>query len=198
MLPGPGWSICLLRRSSTRTSWSRPSLEISKVRTCALGTRGISGVAARGIPARVHLAVFKAVHRVAQNHRLGCHRSLPRRHHLTGPGEETRTQDSHQGKRIDGHSHQVRLWSGGSRSHLLEGQAASGKAEGRRPRGVRPAWHEEEDQEEGASKTQRRRRGSRRCCRAQESSETSRRGQHVRQDAQGVVPLSQGSRQAHP
>jgi hypothetical protein len=44
--PGPGWSICLLRRSSTGTTWSRPSLEISKVRTCALGTRGISGAAA--------------------------------------------------------------------------------------------------------------------------------------------------------
>jgi hypothetical protein len=43
---GPGWSICLLRRSSARTTWSRPSLEISKVRTCALGTRGISGAAA--------------------------------------------------------------------------------------------------------------------------------------------------------
>jgi hypothetical protein len=45
-LPGHGWSICLLRRSSTRTTWSRPSLEISKVRMCALGTRGISGAAA--------------------------------------------------------------------------------------------------------------------------------------------------------
>jgi hypothetical protein len=66
------------------------------------------------------------------------------------------------------------------------------KTEGRRPRGVRLAWHEEEGQEEGASKTRHRRRGSRRCCRAQESSEASRRGQHVRQDAQGVVPLSQG------
>jgi hypothetical protein len=46
MLPGHGWSICLLRRSLTGTTWSRPSLEISKVRTCALGTRGISGAAA--------------------------------------------------------------------------------------------------------------------------------------------------------
>jgi hypothetical protein len=44
-LPGHGWSICLLRRSLTATTWSRPSLEISKVRTCALGTRGISGAA---------------------------------------------------------------------------------------------------------------------------------------------------------
>jgi hypothetical protein len=45
-LLGPGWSICLLRRSPTGTTWSRLSLEISKVRTCALGTHGISGAAA--------------------------------------------------------------------------------------------------------------------------------------------------------
>jgi hypothetical protein len=45
-LPGPGWSICLTRRSPTGTTWSRLSLEISKVRTCTLGTRGISGAAA--------------------------------------------------------------------------------------------------------------------------------------------------------
>jgi hypothetical protein len=112
--------------------------------------------AARGIPVRVHPVVSKAAHRVAQHHQLGRHRGIPRRHHLPGPGEQTGTQDSHQGERIDGHSHQVRLWSGGGRSHLLEGQAALVKAEGRRPRGVRPAWHEEEDQEEGASKTRRR------------------------------------------
>jgi hypothetical protein len=45
-LPGHGWSICLLRRSPTETTWSRLSLEISKVRTCALGTHGISEAAA--------------------------------------------------------------------------------------------------------------------------------------------------------
>jgi hypothetical protein len=45
-LPGPGWSICLLRRSLTGTTWSRLSLEISKVRMCALGTHGISEAAA--------------------------------------------------------------------------------------------------------------------------------------------------------
>jgi hypothetical protein len=45
-LPGPGWSICLLRRSSTGTTWSRPLLEISKVRMYALGTHGMSGAAA--------------------------------------------------------------------------------------------------------------------------------------------------------
>jgi hypothetical protein len=46
MLPGHGWSICLLRRSLNGTTWSRPSQETSKVRTCALGTHGISEAAA--------------------------------------------------------------------------------------------------------------------------------------------------------
>jgi hypothetical protein len=45
-LPVHGWSICLLRRSPTGTTWSRPSRETSKVRTCALGTRGTSEAAA--------------------------------------------------------------------------------------------------------------------------------------------------------
>jgi hypothetical protein len=44
--PGPGWSICLLRRSPTGTTWSRLSLETSRARTCALGTPGISEAAA--------------------------------------------------------------------------------------------------------------------------------------------------------
>jgi hypothetical protein len=38
--------------------------------------------AARGIHARLHPAVFEAAHRAAQHHRLGCHRGVPRRHHL--------------------------------------------------------------------------------------------------------------------
>jgi hypothetical protein len=45
-LPGPGWSICLLRRSPTGTTWSRLSLEISRAHTCALGTPEISEAAA--------------------------------------------------------------------------------------------------------------------------------------------------------
>jgi hypothetical protein len=45
-LPGHGWNICLLRRSPTGTTWSRPSRETSKVRTCALGTHGTSEAAA--------------------------------------------------------------------------------------------------------------------------------------------------------
>jgi hypothetical protein len=154
--------------------------------------------AARRIPAGLHPAIFEAAHRAAQHHRLRCHRRVPRRHHLPRPGEQAGSQDSHQGERDDGHRHQVRLWSGGGRGHLPEGQAASGTPAERRPRGVRSARHEEEGQEEVASETRRRRRRS--CCRRreQEPSEASRRGQPVRQDAQGVVPLSSGSRQAHP
>jgi hypothetical protein len=154
MLAGHGWSICLLRRSLTGTTWSRPSWETSKVRTCALGTHGTSEAAAssQGNPCESTSDGFKAAHLVAQHHRLGRHRGIPRRHHVSGPGEQTGAQDSHQGERIDGHRHQVRLWSGGGRSHLPEGQAASGKTEERRPRGVRPAWLKKEGQEEGASK----------------------------------------------
>jgi hypothetical protein len=44
--PRPGWSICLLRRSPTGTTWSRPSLETFRARTCALGTPGTSEAAA--------------------------------------------------------------------------------------------------------------------------------------------------------
>jgi hypothetical protein len=77
-------------------------------------------------------------------------------------GRKTPTKASE----VDGHRHQVRLWSGGGRSHLLEGQAALGTPAGRRPRGVRPAWHEEEGQEEVASKARRRRHKSCHCRRA--------------------------------
>jgi hypothetical protein len=153
---------------------------------------------ARGIPAGVHPAVFVAAHRAAQHHRLGRHRGVPCRHHLPRHSEQTGSQGSHQGERVDGHRHQVRLWSGGGRGHLLEGQAASGMPARRRPRGVRLAQHEEENQEEVASKARCRRRRSCRRCRAQEPLEASRRGQPVRQDAQGFVPLSPGPCQAHP
>jgi hypothetical protein len=44
--PEPGWSICLLRRSPTGTTWSRLSLETSRAHTCALGTLRISEAAA--------------------------------------------------------------------------------------------------------------------------------------------------------
>jgi hypothetical protein len=44
--PEPGWSICLLRRSPTRTTWSKPSPATSRAHTCALGIPGISEAAA--------------------------------------------------------------------------------------------------------------------------------------------------------
>jgi hypothetical protein len=44
--PEPGWSICLLRRSPTRTTWSKPSPATSRAHTSALGTPGISEAAA--------------------------------------------------------------------------------------------------------------------------------------------------------
>jgi hypothetical protein len=44
--PETGWSICLLRRSLTGTTWSKPSPATSRALTCALGTPGISEVAA--------------------------------------------------------------------------------------------------------------------------------------------------------
>jgi hypothetical protein len=71
--------------------------------------------------------VFEAAHRAAQRYRLGCHRGFPCRHHLSGPGEQTGAQDSHPRERTNGRRHQVRLGSRGGRSHLPEGQAASGE-----------------------------------------------------------------------
>jgi hypothetical protein len=41
----PGWSTCLRGRSPTGTTWSKPSLAISRARTCALGTPGTSEAA---------------------------------------------------------------------------------------------------------------------------------------------------------
>jgi hypothetical protein len=42
----PSWSICLLRRSPTGTTWSKPSPATSRAHMCALGTPGISEAAA--------------------------------------------------------------------------------------------------------------------------------------------------------
>jgi hypothetical protein len=44
--PEPGWSICLLRRSPTGMTWSKPSPATSRAYTCALGTPRISEAAA--------------------------------------------------------------------------------------------------------------------------------------------------------
>jgi hypothetical protein len=61
----------------------------------------------------LHPVILEAAHRAAQRHRFGCHRCVPRRHHLLRPGEQAGSQDPHQGERADGHHHQVRLWPGG-------------------------------------------------------------------------------------
>jgi hypothetical protein len=104
-LPGPGWSICLPRRSPTGTTWSRLSLETSRARTCALGTPGISEAAAssQGNPCESTSDGF-------QSSTPSCPTSPTR---MPRPSEQTGLQDSHQGERVDGHRHQVRLWSGG-------------------------------------------------------------------------------------
>jgi hypothetical protein len=65
--------------------------------------------AARRVSAGVHPAILEAAYRAAEHHRLGRHRRVPRRHHLPRPSEQARAQDSHQGERVDGRSHQVRL-----------------------------------------------------------------------------------------
>jgi hypothetical protein len=44
--PEPGWSICLLRRSPTGTTWSKPSPITSRAPMCTLGTPRISKAAA--------------------------------------------------------------------------------------------------------------------------------------------------------
>jgi hypothetical protein len=44
--PEPGWSICLLRRSPTGMTWSKPSPKTFRAHMCALGTPGISKAAA--------------------------------------------------------------------------------------------------------------------------------------------------------
>jgi hypothetical protein len=95
--PEPGWSICPLRRSPTGTTWSKLSPATFRAHTCALGTPGISEAAAscRQSPAGLHPAIFEAAHRAAQHHRLGCHRRVPRWHHLSRPGEQAGSQDSH-------------------------------------------------------------------------------------------------------
>jgi hypothetical protein len=61
-LPRPSWSICLPHRSPTGTTWSRLSLGISRARTCALGTPGISEAAAssQGNPCESTSDVFQS------------------------------------------------------------------------------------------------------------------------------------------
>jgi hypothetical protein len=102
----PGWSTCLQGRSPTGTTWYKPSPAISR------GPPKLPAAAGRVSPG-LHPVILEAVHRAAQHHRFGCHRRVPRRHHLPRPGEQAGLQDPHQGERADGHHHQVRLWPGG-------------------------------------------------------------------------------------
>jgi hypothetical protein len=67
-------------------------------------------LAAGRVSPRLHPVILEAAHRAAQHHRFGCHRRVPRRHHLPRPGEQAGSQDPHQGEQADGHRHQVRLW----------------------------------------------------------------------------------------
>jgi hypothetical protein len=80
----PGWSTCLRGRSPTGTTWSKPSPATSRASTCALGTPGSPKLppAAGRVSPGLHPAILEAAHRAAQRHRLGCHRRVPRRHHL--------------------------------------------------------------------------------------------------------------------
>jgi hypothetical protein len=54
--------------------------------------------AAGGVSPGLHPAILEAAHRAAQRHRLGCHRRVPRRHHLPRPGRQAGSQDPHQGE----------------------------------------------------------------------------------------------------
>jgi hypothetical protein len=65
--PEPGWSICLLCRSPTGTTWSRPSPATSRAHTCVLGSPKLPPAAGR-VPAGLHPAIFEAAHRAAQHH----------------------------------------------------------------------------------------------------------------------------------
>jgi hypothetical protein len=46
----------------------------------------------------LHPTILEAAHRAAQRHRLGCHRLVPRRHHLPRPGEQAGSQDPPPGR----------------------------------------------------------------------------------------------------
>jgi hypothetical protein len=133
--PEPGWSICLLRRSPTGTIWSKLSRETSKARTCALGTRETSEAAAssQGSPSESTSDGFQSSAPSWPTLPTRMSSGYPCRHHLPRPSEQTGAQVSHPCEQTDGRRHQVRLGSRGSRSHLLKGQAASGRAKDRRP-----------------------------------------------------------------
>jgi hypothetical protein len=111
----PGWSTCPRGRSPTGTTWSKPSPAISKARTCALETPGISEAAAssRESLSGTTSSDSRSSAQSCPMSRFRCHRRVPRRHHLPRPDEQAGSQDPHQGERADGHRHQVRLRPGG-------------------------------------------------------------------------------------
>jgi hypothetical protein len=98
--PGPGWSICRLRRSPTGTTWSRPSLETSRAHTCALRTPGTSEAAANSQGNRCESTSggFRSSAPSCPTSPTRMSSGIPRRHHLPRPGEQTGPQDSHQGE----------------------------------------------------------------------------------------------------
>jgi hypothetical protein len=109
--PEPGWSICLLRRSPTGTTWSKPSPATSRAHMCALGTPGIFEAAAssRENPCGTTSGDFRssAPSCPTSSTRMSSARSSPAP--LVATWEQAGSQDSHQGERADGHRHQVRL-----------------------------------------------------------------------------------------
>jgi hypothetical protein len=80
----PGWSTCLRGRSPTGTTWSSLCQQFpGHVRAPwkLLGSPKLPPVAG-GVSPGLHPAILEAAHRATQCHRLGCHRRVPRRHHL--------------------------------------------------------------------------------------------------------------------
>jgi hypothetical protein len=131
----PGWSTCLWGRSPTGMTWSKPSPAISRARTCALETPGISEAVASSRESLSRTTSgdsrSSAPSCPTSPIRMSSARSSPAPPAATG--EQAGSQDPHQGERADGHRHQVHLWPGGGRGHLPEGQAALGPPTGRCP-----------------------------------------------------------------
>jgi hypothetical protein len=150
MPPEPGWSIYLLRRSPTGTTWSRLSWESSKARTCALGTRGISEAAAssQGSPSESTSGGSKQrteLPNVTDSDVIGAFLA----------GTTCRDLVSKLGRKTPTSASELMDVATKFASGQEAVEAASGRAEERRPRGVRPAGHEEEGQGQVASEARR-------------------------------------------
>jgi hypothetical protein len=99
---GPGWSTWDLQLGRPGPSLHRQFPGHVRAPRELLGSPKLPP-AARGVSSRLHPAILEAAHRATQRHRFGCHRRVPRRHHLPRPGEQAGSQDPHQGERADGH-----------------------------------------------------------------------------------------------